>query len=150
FAANLRVLIGSRIIASIRILDLDDLRTKIGKGLRAGRARNNAGKIHHQQTVEGVRRALRSWQTVRQRQSSSHGLLFPSVIVVLRDDFKVYSSGTTRGSICTVSLKSSAPHSGNGIPSRFRSLTETSESKKCPVAHGRRADMSIWNTRCYL
>ena len=65
FAGEVSVFIAPGIIASIRVLDLDDLGAKIGQGLRARRAGDHPGEIHHQQTIEGGRRALRSRRAIR-------------------------------------------------------------------------------------
>jgi hypothetical protein len=55
----------SRIIAPLRIFDLDDFSAEIGQRLRAGRAGHHAGEINDQQTVEGGRNTLLSCRPVR-------------------------------------------------------------------------------------
>ena len=57
--------IAARIVAAIGVLDLDDFGAEIGQRLRAGRTGDNPSEIHHQQTVEGGRRAFLSWRAIR-------------------------------------------------------------------------------------
>ena len=57
--------IAARIVAAVRVLDLDDFGAKIGQRLRAGRTGDDPGEIHDQQTVEGGRHALGSWRAIR-------------------------------------------------------------------------------------
>src|SRR5450755_1387024 len=99
------MLVGSRIIASVGVLDLDHLGAEIRQSLRTGWSRDYARKIHDQQTVKSGRRVLGARQAVRQWRSGSHGKAFPCRFgaiylagLVPRTDFRVYSSGTTRAS----------------------------------------------------
>jgi len=70
--ADFRMLIGAGIVASFRILDLDDLSAKISERLRASWASNHARKVYDQETLKCCRRTLGAGQAVRQRHSSSH------------------------------------------------------------------------------
>ena len=54
-----------RIIAAIRIFDLDDLSAEIGQRLRAGRTRNDPREIDNQKTAEGGRSTPLSWCPLR-------------------------------------------------------------------------------------
>jgi hypothetical protein len=65
FAGEIGMFIAPRIVAAVRILNLDHLGAKIGECLRAGRASHNPGEIHDKQTFEGARHALRSRHTIR-------------------------------------------------------------------------------------
>ena len=71
-AADFRVLIAARIVAAVRVFDLDDVGAEIGQGLRAGRSGNNAGEIHHQQAVERGWHALLAGCAIRQLRSGRH------------------------------------------------------------------------------
>ena len=59
------MLIAARIIAAIRVLDLDDFGAEIRQRLGAGRTGDNPGEIHHQETVKGGRHAFPSWRAIR-------------------------------------------------------------------------------------
>ena len=64
-AGEIGVFIAARIIAAIRVLDLDHFGAEIGQRLGAGRTGNNPGEIHHQQTIEGGRRAFLPWRAIQ-------------------------------------------------------------------------------------
>jgi hypothetical protein len=55
------VLIGTRVVASIGVFDLDDLCAKIGERLRARWTGNDPREVHDEQTVESLRRGAVSW-----------------------------------------------------------------------------------------
>jgi hypothetical protein len=57
--------ISAGIVAAIRIFYFDHFRPKIRECLRARGPRNNAGKIHDDETVESGRHALCSWGAFR-------------------------------------------------------------------------------------
>jgi hypothetical protein len=65
FAGEIGMLIAARIVAAIRILDLDDFGAKVGERLRAGGSGYDPREIHDQQTVEGCRHTFRPRRTVR-------------------------------------------------------------------------------------
>ena len=50
------MLVSAGVVAAIRIFDLDDARTEIGKRLRASRAGNHPREIDDQQAIEGAAR----------------------------------------------------------------------------------------------
>src|ERR1700739_3275062 len=98
------MLIGPRVVATFRILDLDDLGAKIGKGLRTGRSGNDPGEIDHQQTVEGGRSTLRSRQTIGRWQSGSHGRQFPFGIVCSPTTLRFIAAGPQGSAVQSSSL----------------------------------------------
>ena len=71
-AADFRVFVRPRIVAAVRVFDLDDFGAEIGERLRAGRTGDDPGEIDHQQTVEGGRLALCSRRALRQLRSYRH------------------------------------------------------------------------------
>ena len=64
-AGEIGVFIAARIIAAIRIFDLDHFGAEIGQRLGAGRTGDDPREIHHQQTVPGGRRAFLSWRAIQ-------------------------------------------------------------------------------------
>src|SRR5215471_11745481 len=131
------MLIGARIIAPLRVLDLDDLRTKIRKCLSAGRPCNDAREIHNQQAVQGRRRVLCSRQTVREWQFGSHGEAFPCILASAFATLGSIGAGSQGLPTCPWS------HAGLratriGAGARRRRLGPSQETKKArwPVATG--------------
>ncbi len=76
-AADFGMFVGARVVAAIRVFNLDDLGAEIREGLRAGGTSDNAGEIHDQQTIEGSRFALCARRARRQLRSGSHVRRFP-------------------------------------------------------------------------
>ena len=80
-AADFRVLIVPRIVAAIRVFDLDHLGAEIGQRLRTGGSGDNPGEVDNQQTIEGRRFALGARRALRQLRSGGHIRRFPRVIL---------------------------------------------------------------------
>ncbi len=66
------MLIGARVVATVRIFDLDDACTEIGKRVRAGRPRHHAREIHDQQTFKCGWSACPPRGTFRQFRFGGH------------------------------------------------------------------------------